>query len=129
MTKNLRLLVATNLALFAVLSIVWTLLLPDQLVEPHDTLIAVAVADAGAAAQIAVVALSRSQLACMVAFAGVAVWLYPGTLSARNRVPREVGGAVPCRDHHQDGSTAWSPQPASWTSRFTVEATTTAPSR
>lgn len=109
------------------LSIVWTLLLPDQLVEPHDTQIAVA--DAGAAAQIAVAALSRSQLACMVAFAGVAVWLYPGTLSARNRASREVGGAVPCRDDHQDGSTAWSPQPASWTSRFTVEATTTAPSR
>lgn len=77
MTKNLRLLVATCLALFAVLSIVWTLLLPDHVTDPHDGLLAIA--EAGSSARIAILALSLSQLACMVGFAGVAAWLHPAS--------------------------------------------------
>lgn len=75
MKKNLRLLIVICLVLFAALSIVWTMLLPDHFEDPHDGLLAIA--DAGLTAQIAVLALSLSQLACMVAFAGVAAWLHP----------------------------------------------------
>lgn len=75
MNKKLRLLVAASLVLFALLSAVWTLLLPDHFADPHDGLLAIA--DAGGTARIAVLALSLSQLACIIAFAGVAAWLYP----------------------------------------------------
>ncbi|PBB07891.1 hypothetical protein CKW39_11200 [Kocuria sp. WRN011] len=75
MNKKLRLLVAASLVFFALLSAVWTLLLPDHFADPHDGLLAIA--DAGGTARIAVLALSLSQLACIIAFAGVAAWLYP----------------------------------------------------
>lgn len=87
MNRKLRLLVAISLVLFAALSIVWTLLLPDSAVDPQNSLLVIA--DAGATAPIAVLALTLSQLAFMIAFVGVAVWLHPAT-------PRltSIGGAL-----------------------------------
>lgn len=87
MNRKLRLLVAISLVLFAALSIVWTLLLPDHAADPRNSLLVIA--DAGATAPIAVLALTLSQLAFMIAFVGVAVWLHPAT-------PRlaTIGGAL-----------------------------------
>lgn len=75
MTKNLRLLVAVSLIVFALLSAVWVLLLPDHVEDPYDSL--VAVAGAGGTAKIAVIALALSQLPFMIGVAGVAAWLHP----------------------------------------------------
>lgn len=77
MNKKLRLLVATSLILFAALSIIWTMLLPDHFDDPFDSLLAIA--DAGVSAQIAILALAVSQLACMIGFAGVGAWLHPAS--------------------------------------------------
>ncbi|WP_016998110.1 hypothetical protein [Kocuria atrinae] len=49
MNKKLRLLVATSLILFAALSIIWTMLLPDHFDDPFDSLLAIA--DAGVSAR------------------------------------------------------------------------------
>lgn len=77
MTTHLRRLIATSLILCAVLSVVWTLLLPEHLEDPRDHLIAIA--DAGLTGDIALMLLALSQLAFMVGFAGVTAWLHPSS--------------------------------------------------
>lgn len=71
---RMRVLVAASLLIFAVLSVTWVLLLPDSPADAEESLRAVA--DAGTTGRIALIALAASQLAFLVGFAGVAVWLH-----------------------------------------------------